>query len=70
MPLKKDLIAVTPKSLIACRECHTVADVSVNELYVKLICPSCYQTLGSWLTESEAVADLTAFFANGKVACS
>jgi uncharacterized paraquat-inducible protein A len=65
MPLKKHLIELTAKSLIACRECRAIADVSMIDSHVKLICPSCYETLGSWATTSEAVADITAFVANG-----
>ena len=40
MPLQKQLIALTPKKLIACRECQVNADVSMNGSNVKLICPS------------------------------
>ena len=61
MPLQKQLIALTPKKLIACRECQVNADVSMNGSNVKLICPSCYHTLGSWATKTEALADITAF---------
>lgn len=65
MPLNKHLIEVNPKGLIACRECRASADVSMNESLVELICPSCYRTLGSWVTTSEAAVDLTAFVASG-----
>lgn len=64
MSLKKRLIELTAESLIACRECRAIADVSVNGSLVKLICPRCYETLGSWATTSEAAADITAFVAN------
>lgn len=64
MSLKKHLIELTTESLIACRECRAIADVSMNGSLVKLICPRCYQTLGIWATTSEAVADMTAFVAN------
>ena len=61
MPLQKKLIALTPKKLIVCRECQTIADVSLNGSNVKLVCPRCYCTLGSWTTKTEALADITAF---------
>jgi hypothetical protein len=61
MPLQKQLIALTPKKLISCRECQAIADVSMNGSNVKLMCPSCYHTLGSWETKAEALADITAF---------
>jgi uncharacterized paraquat-inducible protein A len=65
MPLNEHLIELTAKSLIACRECRALADVSISDSHVKLICPNCYQTLGSWATKSEAAADITAFVAHG-----
>jgi len=61
MPLQTELIALTPKKLIACRDCHVSADVSMNGSNVKLMCPSCYRTLRSWATKTEALADITAF---------
>lgn len=61
--LKEYLIELTPGNLIACCNCRTIADVSVNGSRMKLICPRCYETLGSWATTSEAVADMTAFVA-------
>jgi hypothetical protein len=61
--LKEYLIELTPGNLIACRNCCTIADVSVNGSRMKLICPRCYETLGSWATTSEAVADMRAFVA-------
>lgn len=63
MLLKEDLIELTAKHLIACRECHAIADVSINGSYVKLICPNCHGMLGSWATTSEAAADITIFLA-------
>jgi uncharacterized paraquat-inducible protein A len=66
MPLKENLIDVTRKTLIACRECSAVADVAINNSHVKLICPRCHRTLGSWVTTEEAVADLAAFVANSR----
>jgi len=65
--LKEYLIELTPENLIACCKCRTIADVSVIGSHMKLICPGCYETLGSWPTTSEAVADMTAFVANGRV---
>ena len=64
MSFKKRLIELTAESLIACRECRAIADVSMNGSLVKLICPRCYETLGSWATTSEAAADMTAFVAH------
>jgi len=66
MPLKKHLIEVTGKSLIVCRECHTIADISINHLGVRLLCPHCYSTLGIWTTPNQALGDITAFVDNGK----
>lgn len=67
MPLNENLVELTSKRLIACRDCGTTADVSVNNSHVKLICPHCHNTLGSWATTSEAVADLAAFVANSGI---
>ena len=64
MSLKEHVVELTAKSLIACRECRVIADISMLDSKVKLICPSCYRTLGSWATTSEAVADITTFVAN------
>jgi hypothetical protein len=64
--LRKCLVEVTPDNLIACCKCRTVADVSVTGSHLKLICPRCYQTLGTWATTSEAVADMTAFVASSR----
>jgi hypothetical protein len=61
--LKEYLIELTPENLIACCKCRTIADVSVIGSRLKLICPRCYETLGSWATTSEAVADMAAFVA-------
>ena len=64
MPLNEHLVELTAKSLIACRECRAIADVSMSNSHVKLICPNCHGTLGSWATTSEAAADITAFVAD------
>ena len=64
MPLQQHLVALTAKGLVACRACGTIADVSMNDRTVKLICPTCHKTLGIWATCSEAGADLTAFIAS------
>jgi hypothetical protein len=64
--LKAYLIELTPENLIACCRCRTIADVSVNGSRMKLICPRCYETLGSWATTSEAVADMAAFVASSR----
>jgi hypothetical protein len=64
--LRKCLVEVTPGNLIACCKCRTIADVSVTGTRMKLICPRCYETLGSWATTSEAIADMTAFVASSR----
>jgi uncharacterized paraquat-inducible protein A len=61
MPVNEHLVELTAKSLIACRDCRAIADVSMNNSHVKLICPNCHGTLGSWATTSEVAADITAF---------
>jgi len=65
MPLNERLIEVTAQTLIACRECHAVGDVSISGSSVNLVCPSCHESLGSWQTTAAASADLTAFIATG-----
>jgi uncharacterized paraquat-inducible protein A len=65
MPLHEQLIELTAKNLIACRECHTIVDVSMAGSLVKLICPNCRVTLGDWSSPSAAGADITAFVAQG-----
>jgi hypothetical protein len=62
MPLNQHLVELNPKRLIACRGCHVIADISIND-HVDLICPGCRQELGSWVTTSGAVDDLAAFVA-------
>jgi hypothetical protein len=61
MPLHKDRIKLTDKRLIACSNCSAVANVSIESENVKLICPNCHMTLGSWETTPAASADITAF---------
>jgi len=61
MPLNEDLIGVNPKRVIECGNCHTPADISINQSSVELICPGCYRMLGNWMTTSEAVAAMTEF---------
>lgn len=63
MPLKEDLVGLTVKGLIACRECLAIADVSIYDSNIKLICPSCHRTLGNWVTASEAVVAMAEFVA-------
>lgn len=63
MPLQEHLLELAAKGLIACRECHSIADVSFNGSCVKLMCPSCHRWLGTWATTSEAAADIAAFIA-------
>lgn len=65
MPLHEQLIELTAKNLIACRECHTIADVSMDGSLVRLVCPTCRVTLGNWSSPSAAGADITAFIASG-----
>jgi hypothetical protein len=64
MSLNEHLVELTAKSLIACRECRAICDVSTNDSNVKLICPGCYKTLGDWTTISESATDITAFIEN------
>ena len=64
MPLIENRVELTPKKLIACRECHAIANVSINNSHINLICLRCYKSLGDWATTSEAVADIDAFVAN------
>ena len=61
MGLHEDRIKLTDKGLIGCRDCSAVADVSIRGSNVKLICPNCHGTLGTWETTAAASADLTAF---------
>ena len=61
MPLNEHLIEVNPKRLIECGGCHAPAGISMNQSNIELICPRCCRTLGSWMTKSEAVADITEF---------
>ena len=61
MPLNQHWIELNPKKLIACRECRAAANISMDNSHVELICPSCYRTLGSWVTTSEAAAELAVF---------
>jgi len=61
MPLHEHLVELTAKRLIACRQCRTPADMSLGTSPVRLICPGCHQTLGSWETTTMAIADITAF---------
>jgi len=63
MPLNERLIELTAKTLIGCRVCHAVGDVSISGSNVKLVCPRCHESLGSWQTTSAASADLTGFIA-------
>ena len=71
MPLEKHLIEVRAQTLVACRECHGIADVSMTDSPVKLICPNCYGTLGSWRQHRTRLltslhSSLTALLANKK----
>ena len=67
MPLNENRVELTAKRLIACRDCHAIANVSMNNSNINLICPGCYKLLGGWATSSEAVADIDAFVANSLV---
>jgi len=66
MGLQKQLIELTDKHLIACRECHANADLTLSDSQVTMICPGCRKTLGNWETTPAALADITAFVAKGK----
>ena len=61
MGLKKHFVELTARHLISCKKCHVTADITVGGSPMKLTCPCCHQTLGSWETIPEIVADLTAF---------
>jgi hypothetical protein len=64
MPIKEHLIELTDECLIACKQCHSIADITVvDHSPVRLICPYCHETLGSWATTTMAIADLTALVA-------
>ena len=61
MPLHEQLIELSAKRLIACRECHTDANVRVIDSLVKMTCLGCHTTLGNWETTAAALADITAY---------
>jgi len=63
MALKKHFVELTARHRISCKECHVNADITVGGSPIVLTCPSCHQTLGSWETIPEVVADLSAFVA-------
>jgi hypothetical protein len=66
MALNAQFVELTSLSLIACKECHTVADMTVQGSPVRLVCPGCRKTLGQWGTMSGSIADITAFIAANK----
>jgi len=37
MPLNEHRVELTAKRLIACRECHAIADVSMTNSHIKLV---------------------------------
>ena len=61
IPLQEQLIELTAEHLIACRECHTKADVRLIDSLVKMTCLACHTTLGNWETTAAALADITAY---------
>jgi uncharacterized paraquat-inducible protein A len=62
MSLDQRRVELSAKGLIACRHCHAPADISIfNSSPIKLICPRCHVTLGSWTTAELAVAEIAAF---------
>ena len=61
MRLHEHLIELTDKSLIACRRCHAIGDVSITGCDVRLLCPKCHETLGVWATTDQVVDEITAF---------
>ena len=63
MALKKHFVELTAKQRISCKECHVIADITVGDSPIALTCPCCHQTLGSWRTTPEVLADLSAFVA-------
>jgi uncharacterized paraquat-inducible protein A len=66
MPLQEQLIELSAKHLIACRECHTNADVRLVDSLVTMTCPGCHTTLGNWETTPAALEDITAYMARGE----
>ena len=67
MALNAQLIELTSSSLIACKECHAVADITVQGSPFRLVCSGCGKTLGEWETISGSIADITAFIAGNKL---
>ena len=65
MALQEQLIELTDIHLIACRECHQKADVTLTDSLVTMTCPGCHKDLGNWETKTAALADITAFVAKG-----
>jgi len=63
MGLKKHLVELSAKHRISCKKCDVAADITVGGSPIMLTCPRCHQTLGSWKTIPEIIADLTAFVA-------
>jgi uncharacterized paraquat-inducible protein A len=66
MALQEQLIELTDKHLIACRECHAKADITLTDSLVTMTCPGCHKTLGNWETTTASLTDITAFVAKGK----
>jgi len=66
MPLQEQLIELSAKRLIACRDCHANAQATLTDSLVTMTCPECHKALGNWETTSAALADITAFIAKCK----
>jgi hypothetical protein len=61
MALNENLIELTAQRQIACKHCHTIADITLSHSPVLMWCPTCRQTLGSWETTPQSIAEITAF---------
>ena len=61
MPLLEERVKLNDKRLIACRDCSSVAHVSIEGSKVTMMCPKCHTQLGTWETTEAASIDIKAF---------
>jgi len=66
MALNENLIELTAQHQIACKHCHTIADIALSHSPVSMTCPACHQTLGTWETTPHSIAEITAFISRRK----
>jgi hypothetical protein len=66
MALNENLIELTAQHQIACKHCHSIADIALSQSPVSMMCPTCRQTLGSWETTPQSIAEITAFISQRK----